>query len=236
MGGSWGEDGTIVAALNLSGGLSRFPADGGAPAPLTELDREHGEVTHRWPQILPGGKTVLFTANKSGYSGFDDASIEVMYLGDRHKKTLMRGSTYGRYLPSGHLLYVNRGTLFAVPFDLGALEVRGAPTAVLNQVAYSSINGDASFEGSQTGTLVYESGGARGGSVTVQWLESDGKTRALLPKPGDYGRPSLSPHGRRLAIEVREGSDQDIWVYDLGRDTITPITRRQREPAPHLEP
>jgi serine/threonine-protein kinase len=75
-----------------------------------------------------------------------------MSLEDRHKKTLMRGGTYGRYVPSGHLLYVNRRTLFAVPFDLGALEVRGAPTPVLNQVAYSSTNGDAGFEASQTGT------------------------------------------------------------------------------------
>jgi serine/threonine-protein kinase len=60
--------------------------------------------------------------------------------------------------------------------------------------------------------------------VTVQWLESDGKTRALLPKPGDYGRPSLSPDGRRLAIELREGLTQDIWVYDLERETMTPRT------------
>jgi serine/threonine-protein kinase len=94
----------------------------------------------------------------------------------------------------------------------------------LDQVAYSSINGDARFGPSQTGTLVYESGSGPGGSVTVQWLESDGKTRALLPKPGDYGRPSLSPDGRRLAIEVREGSDQDIWVYDLGRQTMNRVT------------
>jgi hypothetical protein len=127
-------------------------------------------------------KTVLFTANKSSYSGFDDASIEVMSLGDRRKKTLMRGGTYGRYVPSGHLLYVNRGTLFAVPFDLGALEVRGAPTPVQDQVAYSSNNGDAGFEASQTGTVLYKSGIALGGAVSVQWLESDGKTRALLPK------------------------------------------------------
>jgi serine/threonine-protein kinase len=224
MGGSWGEDGTIIASLNIVGGLSRIPADGGAPAPLTELDREHGDLTHRWPQILPGAKTVLFMSNKTAYSGFDDASIEVRSLGDRRKKTLIRGGTYGRYLPSGHLLYLNRGTLFAVPFDLGALEVRGAPTPVLNQVAYNSNNGGAGFEASQTGTLVYESGGARGGSVTVQWLESDGKTQALLPKAGDYGRPSLSPDGRRLAVEVREGSRQDIWVYDFGRDAMTRMT------------
>jgi serine/threonine-protein kinase len=62
-GGSWGEDGTIITTLNQSGGLFRIPADGGAPSPLTQLDREHGEGTHRWPQTLPGGKVVLFTAH-----------------------------------------------------------------------------------------------------------------------------------------------------------------------------
>jgi serine/threonine-protein kinase len=90
MGGSWGEDGTIIAAHSRSGGLYRISADGGAPASLTELDRDGGDFTHRWPQILPGGKTVLFTANKSGYSGFDDASIEVMSL---EPLTKPRGTT-----------------------------------------------------------------------------------------------------------------------------------------------
>jgi hypothetical protein len=60
--------------------------------------------------------------------------------------------------------------------------------------------------------------------VTVQWLERDSKTRTVIAKPGDYGRPSLSPDGRRLAIEVREGSSQDIWVYDWARDTMTRVT------------
>jgi serine/threonine-protein kinase len=96
LGGSWGEDSTIVATLNQTGGLFRIPADGGGPAPLTELDSEHGEVTHRWPQILPGGKVVLFTAHTRNVSGYDEASIQVISLGNRRKKILMRGGTYGR--------------------------------------------------------------------------------------------------------------------------------------------
>jgi WD40 repeat protein/predicted Ser/Thr protein kinase len=224
-GGSWGEDGTIVVALGQVGGLSRIPVEGGAPAPLTELDRERGDLTHRWPQILPGGKAVLFTAHNRNVGGFDDASIEVVSLGNRRTKTLLRGGLFGRYLPSGHLLYINRGTLFAVPFELNSLEVRGAPMPILNQVAYSVTTGAAKFDASLTGTLVYGSGEAGGGgSVSVRWLESDGKTRPLMPKPGAYGRPSLSPDGRRLAMEVFDGSGQDIWIYDLERDTMTRMT------------
>jgi serine/threonine-protein kinase len=224
VGGSWGEDGTIIAALNIVGGLFRISADGRAPAPLTKLDRERGEVTHRWPQILPRDKAVLFTAHTRNVGSFDDATIEVISLADRRKKTLLRGGAYGRYVPSGHLIYVNRGTLFAVPFDLAELEVHGSPTPVLYQVAYSINTGTTGFEASQTGTLVYESGDTRGGAVAVQWLESNGKTRVLLPKPANYGRPSLSPDGRRLAVEVSDGPSQDIWVYGLARDTMTRLT------------
>ena len=119
-GGSWGEDGNIIASLGINGGLSRIPSAGGPPTPVTEL--QTGEATHRWPQILPGGKAVLFTASPTN-GAFDAANIEVMSLADHRRKTLVRGGTFGRYLPSGHLVYVNRGTLFAVPFDVDRLEV-----------------------------------------------------------------------------------------------------------------
>ena len=215
-GGTWGEDGNIIAGLINTRGLSRIPSAGGAPTPVTEL--QSGEATHRWPQVLPGGKAVLFTAH-TATEGFDTADIEVMSLADHRRKTLQRGGTFGRYLPSGHLIYVKRGTLFAVPFDLDRLEVRGTPTPVLDQVGYSAGNGSAQLDFSQTGTLIYRSGGAGGGLVTVQWLDAAGKTQPLLAKPDSYSSLSLSPDGNRLAI-----STSDIWVYEWQRDTMTRLT------------
>jgi serine/threonine protein kinase/Tol biopolymer transport system component len=215
-GGSWGKDGNIIAALSYGGGLSRIPSAGGAPTPVTEL--QSGESAHRWPQILPGGKAVLFTAH-TATAGFDTANIEVMSLVDHHRKTLQRGGTFGRYLPSGHLIYVNRGTLFAVPFDLDRLEVRGTPAPVLDQVGYNPGNGSAQLDFSQTGTLVYRSGGWGGGLLTVQWLDASGKTQPLLAKPDAYQHPSLSPDGSKLAI-----STSDIWVYEWQRERITRLT------------
>jgi Tol biopolymer transport system component/predicted Ser/Thr protein kinase len=221
-GGSWGEDGNIIAAFENTGGrLSRIPSSGGTPTPVTELAQ--GEVTHRWPQILPGGKAVLFTAH-TATSGFDGANIEVMSFKDHHSKTLLRGGTFGRYLPSGHLAYVNRGTLFAVPFDLDTVSVRGTPVPLLEEVAYSTSIGSAQFDFSRTGTLVYRNGTAGGGQFTVQWLDAAGKTQPLLAKPGSYQRPRVSPDSQRLALEVTERSASDIWVYEWQRDTMTRLT------------
>jgi eukaryotic-like serine/threonine-protein kinase len=108
------------------------------------------------------------------------------------------------------LIYVSRGTLFAVPFNLEKLEVRGTPIPVLEEVGYSAQFGFAQFDFAQfdfarNGTLMYRNG--RGGSelATVQWLDGAGKTQPLLAKPGNYLHPRLSPDGQRLGLLVADG-------------------------------
>jgi serine/threonine-protein kinase len=212
---SWGEDGNIIAGINFR--LARINSGGGSPTFVTEL--APGEIVHRWPQILPGGKAVIFTAYRS-LAGLDGATIEVESLRDGRRKTLVRGGTWGRYLPSGHLVYINQGTLFAVPFDMGRLKVQETPTPVLENVAYSAATGSASIDFSRTGTLVYKSSKAGRGLVTIQWLDESGNTRPLLPVPGNYLSPTLSPDGNRLAWT----SAGDIWVYELGPGKMTRVT------------
>ena len=104
-GGSWGEDGTIVLAPEIYSGLSRVSSAGGTREAVSTLDKEKGETTHRWPQVLPGGKAVLFTVG----IGSTDGNIEVQSLETGERKTLQLGGFYGRYLPTGHLVYYERG-------------------------------------------------------------------------------------------------------------------------------
>jgi serine/threonine-protein kinase len=214
-GGSWGDDGNIIAALNF--GLYRVSSAGGTPVRMTEI--APGEIIHRWPQVLPGSKAVLFTAYTS-VSGLEGGHIEVMSLRDRRPKTVLRGGTWARYLASGHLVYIDKGILLAVPFDLGRLEVRGVPVPVLEGVAYSTASGSAELDVSQTGALVYRTSRTAGGLVIVQWLDSSGKTRPLLAVPGNYLSPTLSPDGNTLALT----SAGDIWVYDMRREIMTRLT------------
>jgi serine/threonine-protein kinase len=120
------------------------------------------------------------------------AVIEVASLADHRRKTLERGGTFGRYLPAsngtGHLVYINKGTLFAVPFDPDKLEVHGTPSPVLEEIAYNPGTGSAQFDFSRNGTLVYRGGGAAGGNlVTVQWTDASGKTQPLLANQASIG-------------------------------------------------
>jgi serine/threonine-protein kinase len=221
-GASWGEDGNIL--LGTPHGLVRIRDSGGAPETVAALAK--GESGLPFPQLLPGGKAILFSAYTAVNA--DASSIEVMTLADHHRKTVSRSGTSPRYLATsngtGHLVYLNKATLFAIPFDLDRLETRGTALPILDDVASDGTLGTAQLSISRTGTLVYRRGGGGAGLLTVVWLDGTGKTQPLLAKPGVYGRPSLSPDGQRLALEVTEGSGTDIWVYDWQRDTMTRLT------------
>jgi serine/threonine-protein kinase len=222
-GGAWGEDGNIVAALDQQAGLSQIPPQGGEAVAVTKLNP--GETTHRWPQVLPGAKAVLFLTSIA-YGHYDDAGIAVVSLKDRRTKTLLEhGGMYPRYLPSGHLIYVTKGNLFAVAFDLDRLEVRGAPT-LLWEVAGNPNLGFAQLDFSRNGTLAYRTGGAEG-LRALQWLDGSGKTVSLGLEPAYYLMPRLSPDGRRVVYAVSQGSNQNLWMYDFERGIRSRLTNGQ---------
>ena len=227
-GASWSADGSIVTG-GLAG-LIRIPSDGAGPTKLTEGKKE--EFAALFPQVLPGGNAVLFVSYATASA--DKASVEVVTLADGRRKTLVPGGTSARYLPaanrSGYLVYTNKGTLFAVPFDLDLLETRGTAAPILDDVAYHSLYGGAQFDVSRSGTLVYRkgSGSTAAAMTTIQWLvPGAGGAARLVPlrsKPAIYLSPRLSPDGKRLAMMVIEQGATDLWVYDLGRDVMTRLT------------
>ncbi len=226
VGASWGDDGNIIAALQLGGGLYRIPAAGGSPVPLTNLNSA-GE-THRWPQILLGSQAVLFTASAQLGAGYDDANIEVMSLRTGERKILHQGGFYGRYIPSadgsGHLVYLHQSTLFAVPFHPGSLAVAGTPTPILEDVG-SSVSAGGDFAFAPNGTFVYLAGKASKREGLISWVDGAGKMAQPLHAPaGEYLALSLSPDGKRLAFVKRTAKGGEIWVKDLDRDTPSQLS------------
>jgi Tol biopolymer transport system component len=222
-GGSWGDDGTIVFAPDLQVGLSRVSSAGGKPQPLTTLDKQAGEITHLWPQVLPGSKAVLFTSSTTR-ANFEEADIVVYSMASGLRRTVQRGGYYARYVASGHVVYMHEGTLFAVPFDLKHLEVTGQPTPILEGVATSPVTGGAQFSFSDTGNLVYVAGSVGRQSVSIDWMDHEGKFTPLREIPSDYYDLAFSPDGRRLALDIFDGKRRDIWVYEWERDILTRTT------------
>jgi serine/threonine-protein kinase len=226
LGASWGEDGNIVAAMGPTSGLWRIPSAGGPRQLVTEPDVGNAEDSHRWPQVLPGGRAVLFTAG-SARNIEETGSVVVQSLKDKRRKVLWRGGYYGRYVPSGHLVYVQQGTLFAVRFDPETWELTGTPAPVVEEVASAPGAGSAQFDFSRAGTLIYASGGAALATSSLMWLDGAGKPEHLPAKPGGYVSPRLSPDGKRLALIRYEVGAQGLWVYEWRGNIMNRLTSGQ---------
>ena len=223
-GASWGADDSIVFTPSPNDVLYRIPAAGGEPKPLTTLDKAKKEMTHRWPQILPGGAAVLFTAHSQAVGNFDNASIQVVTIATGERKVVHSGGTFGRYVPSGHLIFVNKGTVFAAPFDLKRLEVTGTPAPIVQNVTAGSDEGSMQLVFAGSGVMGYIRGGQVVAQYPIVWVDRDGRTARLTDDPGAYSNPRLSPDGRRLALTVWRDTNWDIWVYDLERSVPTRLT------------
>jgi len=218
----WTDDQLIVGS-GLDQGLLQSSASGGARTSILNLGRD--ERFFASPQLLPGGKDVLITVYGTPPS-LDRAFIDVVSLTDRTRKTVARGGTAARYLSSGHLVYTNRSTMFAVPFDLASRETRGTAVPVLNDIGYDQASGFPQFSISRDGTLVYRrvTENTRGAG-RLAWIDVTGKPQPLPTKPLQYaGTPRLSPDGKKLSAVVRDGASQDVWVYDIERDAMTRLT------------
>ncbi len=223
-GASWGGDGSIVFTPGVNGPerfLWRVSAEGGVPEPLAS--RDDSEVTQRWPQMLPGSKAVLYTGN-SNVGGYENANLVVQPFLSGPRKVVLSGGYYGRYLPSGHILYEHFGTLYAVPFDLDRLETTGRPVAVLEGVTSNPTTGATQFAVSEAGTIVYLPDQTNVSVIPIEFVDSRGSSTMLHAAPLAWSNPAFAPDGQRLALEISDGKQRDVWMYEWTRDALSRLT------------
>jgi len=233
--GFWGTDDYLYWTPGTRSGIVKTPITGGEAEPVTELDTSRNEQNHRYAQMLPGGKQLVYTAVETTMSSFDEARIVVQSLDTGKRKTIVEGGTCPRYSPTGHLLYARSGNVYAVPLDLKRLEVTGPPVAVVEGVLMSRNTGAAYYTLSGTGTLAYVPGVAEGGERQLLWVDRQGKETSLPLPPRSYLYPHLSPDGKQLALEI-EGPSHDFYLYDFARRVLTKMTLDGLSHAPVWSP
>ncbi|HUF35721.1 MAG TPA: protein kinase [Gemmatimonadales bacterium] len=225
-GGTWGPDGTIIYPRSYQTGLWSVSASGGEARQLSAPDSAANELAHWWPQLLPGGRHVIFTAFRAPVS---DATVEVLDLESGARKVLVRGGVMARYTASGHLLFARDESILAVPFDLGRLAVTGAPVVVVDDVAMNLPDGWAAYDVSASGTLAVIPASVAGTRFLLVEVDRKGGERVVIGEPERYAHPIYSPDGRRIAVDITPARGaSDVWVVDLQRGGRTRITS---EPA-----
>jgi serine/threonine-protein kinase len=202
-------------------GMWKLPASGGSPVQLTRIDTARKEFAHWAPQLLPGGRTLIYTNYATPVAR---SRIEAYDLESGHTTVLAEGAVFGRYSPSGHLLYARDATLFAVPFDPDRVETRGAAVPVQSDVAWAATDGRAGYAVSANGTFAYLRESEWRSDGTLAWRDRAGRDISVIGSPGAFSEPRLSPDGRWIALTIIRPK-RDLWLYDLRRRVLTQLTR-----------
>jgi serine/threonine-protein kinase len=216
---TWEEGDTIVFATTLaSSGLWQVSANGGVP---TQLTTPEADVTHGYPQILPGGTELLFSVRQGGAW-----HLSLMSLKDRVARPLGNGRVVGegaRYLRTGHLVYSQAGGLVALPFDPANGSLDQPPVALPERLDSSRFGGAYFAVASRAGALVYAPAGPLVDRTLLR-VERDGRAAPLIDQRAPYEYQALSPDGKRVSAVIASEMGTDIWLIDTARATRTRFT------------
>jgi eukaryotic-like serine/threonine-protein kinase len=213
LGGAWNGDGTILFPQDLLTAIVRIPATGGEPVAVTRLEPPPRQLSHHYPLFLPDGRHFLYLVQ-----GTPEArGVYIGQLDGTETRRLLDAESEGNlqvpaaYASSGHLLFIRQGTLFAQNFDPVRLSLSGSPFAVAKQVRAVST--------STAGPIVYRTGVAASPQRQFMWVDRLGRE---IGKVGDSDgaislNPSLSPDGRRVAVQRRESGNTDVWLLETVR-------------------
>jgi len=217
----WGPDGYLyVSGLD---GLVRVSPEGGPLEPMATLNRERGDRTYAWPDVLPNANGALVTVIPEDVSDLAAYGIGVVNFAAGSVDIVLQG-IYARYAISGHVIFLqDDGTLLAAPFNENRLAVTGPAEPLLAGLRTASV-GATQLAVSETGSLLYATG-----TATVQrvvWVDRDGTEEDIDPDwTGRFETPSLSPDGSRLAVSLEtEGQGQNIWTKTLDGEAASRLT------------
>jgi serine/threonine-protein kinase len=216
-GGSWGEDGFIVFADGLDAGLFRVPASGGTAQPFTTLAAD--EANHRYPHVLPGAQSTLFTAVAKD-SAF---RIAVQRSGATGHEVIVPDGQNAKF-GAGRLVYASAsGEVFSAPFDPAGSKITGPPAAHRER-ARAQVVGHFALSVARNGTMVYLPYQPFPRRLAI--VDRHGSIRPILEAPvREYDTPRLSPDGSQILVSIRVGIlEQDVWVYDLRGRTLRRLT------------
>ena len=225
---AWLDDGTLVYT-DLSWRLRRLPDVGGPSEVVFTPDMGLGLGAYL-PTAIPGGRGVLFTVCRVGSQCRAREEAWVLDLRTGEARMLMSDIARSWYVATGHLVYVRPdGSVFAVPFDLGSLEMRGAPVPILEGVQVER-GTSPDFALSETGALLMVAGLGlgQGGEAQVVSVDRSGDATPVDQDwtflPAAYQGIAVSPDGTRLAVNVAEEIGEDIWVKQLDGGPVSRVT------------
>ncbi len=228
-GGTWDSNDIIYFTPMNAGAIWKVSAAGGTATEFTSLDRAKGETSHRWPHVIPGQQTILFSALTG--PGHDERQVVSQSLATGERHSLIQGGATPRYVKTGHLLYGNGDALFAVPWTPSQTDLAGAVPVAMAELPRLENETALAYGLSDNGTLVYLAGGPSRTLNRVVWVDHSGQTEPLSLPEREYESVVLSPNGNQAVVQATEGL-MTLWILDLARQTLIPFATNGSSQAP----
>jgi len=219
-GGVWGPEDSIVFA-GSTGPLFRVAASGGTPVAITRIDGRSREYSHRLPELLPDGKTILFTALSS-----DSVWIDALQLDTSRRRRIMPG-VRARYDRAGHLVVASGGVLRAYRFDPATLQISGEPVVVTNSVLTSDEFGFANYALLPDGAVIFLPTNHKVSQIVT--YDRNGHSAQLSSVAHEYFTTRYSPDGKRVVADDR---NRNLWLCDVDRAKCTRATDDEQSSDP----
>jgi serine/threonine-protein kinase len=224
LGASWGDDGYIYFAPTGVAEIRRVPAEGGTPKLVLQAGSAEGVTSFRWPQILPGSKTLLFTTASSNWLA-QHYRTEAYSLSTGKRTVLVEEGADARYLAPGYLVFMRGTVLMGTPYDADGLKVTGPAVPLIEGLTQDEWYGSADYALSSTGTLIYLTGGVQKDFRLVS-VDMAGKVEPLGTQVRGFEDLSVSSDGKRIVATLAENGSADLWTYNRERDALTRLTQK----------
>ena len=231
-GGSWGSDGKIVFNPTPGSILHRVSPDGGATEPLTK--QRPANPSQPLPQYLPELNLLLHVREVDGKS-YDDAEIVAVAVDTGDARVVARGTAPKFVAKKGRLVFARAGKIWSVAFDPKKRQTSGTPVPVIEPVLTDPGNGQAVYDVSADGDIVYAPYEAARLRKRLMLVDRKGIATPLPFARGLYESPRLSADGRTLMVEIMDANN-DVWLGDMARGTLNRLTSTWENLAPILSP
>lgn len=230
---TWGPNDRIVYSL-VNSGLLEQSLDGGQPKILTTLDSLNNERTHRLPHFIEGTNDLLFTIGKTTDKSWDDAQIGMYSNQSRTYRVLLSGGRDARYVPTGHIVYGESGSLVATTFDLKTARV-GNPVRLVDGIGVSEVFSRVDYTFDRSGRLVYLDGSREDENTRLVWYNRSGKFIAVEDSSAIFRKAIISRATDQILLWMG-GSNDQVWIRDRTTGTNEPFTRSANNFSPRWSP
>jgi hypothetical protein len=213
-GATWNRDDVILFTPSVDSPLSRVPAAGDTPVPVTSLDPARQESAHMWPAFLPDGRHYVFVVSAGEKAG--------VYLGslDSPERTFLLAATWVAAVEADWLFFVRDRHLMAQRLNVAAKALVGSPALVAEDVATTGPTSAVAV--SARGDVVYWAGPGTRDITQLTWLRRDGTVVGTVARPPVHEREVVSGRASRSRRSVRRHAS--VWLIDVERGTTLRLT------------